>query len=74
MTSLGGYHNQLHTPHSAVSVHSSYPYPAAPTQTPIQPYNPQEWAPSPAVARNRLPDLENEYYTHFSLFFTRIMF
>ena len=56
MTSLGGYHNHpLQTPHSAVSVHSSYPYSAAPApaQTPIQPYNPQQWVPSPAVGQDR---------------------
>jgi hypothetical protein len=51
-TPLGAFHGQLNTPHSAVSVSSPYPYSAA--QTPsssIQPYNPQEWAPSPAVER-----------------------
>ncbi|RYP50859.1 hypothetical protein DL768_003694 [Monosporascus sp. mg162] len=54
-TSLGGFHNQLHAPHSAVSVHPSYPYSAA--QTPassIQPYNPQEWAPSPVHGPERI--------------------
>ncbi|KAI1859109.1 hypothetical protein JX265_010586 [Neoarthrinium moseri] len=52
-TSLGGFHNnQLNTPHSAISATSPYVYSAV--QTPassIQPYNPQEWGPSPAVER-----------------------
>ncbi|KAK9787228.1 hypothetical protein SCARD494_10758 [Seiridium cardinale] len=53
-TSLGGFHGQLNTPHSAISVSSPYTYSAA--QTPsssIQPYNPQQWAPSPAVERTQ---------------------
>ncbi|KAH6647849.1 hypothetical protein BKA67DRAFT_662602 [Truncatella angustata] len=51
-TSLGGFHGQLATPHSAISSTAPYNYSAA--QTPassVQPYNPQEWAPSPAVQR-----------------------
>ncbi|KAF7542172.1 hypothetical protein G7054_g66 [Neopestalotiopsis clavispora] len=51
-TSLSGFQGQLTTPHSAISVSSPYAYSAA--QTPsssIQPYNPQQWAPSPAVER-----------------------
>ncbi|KAI1772225.1 hypothetical protein F4818DRAFT_180044 [Hypoxylon cercidicola] len=53
-TALGGFHNQLNTPHSALSISSSHTF--AGLQTPassIQPYNPQEWAPSPAVGPER---------------------
>ncbi|KAI0851160.1 hypothetical protein F5Y00DRAFT_16018 [Daldinia vernicosa] len=53
-TALGGYHNQLNTPHSAVSITSSHTF--AGLQTPassIQPYNPQEWAPTSAVGPER---------------------
>ncbi|KAK8879270.1 hypothetical protein PGQ11_000564 [Apiospora arundinis] len=52
-TSLGGTYGQ-HTPHSAVSVSSPYAYSSAHTSmSSIQPYNPQEWAPSPAVGPER---------------------
>ncbi|KAL7621848.1 hypothetical protein AAE478_007348 [Parahypoxylon ruwenzoriense] len=53
-TALAGFHNQLATPHSAVSISS--PYNLNGLHTPassIQPYNPQEWAPSPAVGPER---------------------
>ncbi|OTA94181.1 hypothetical protein M434DRAFT_394934 [Hypoxylon sp. CO27-5] len=53
-TALSGFHNQLATPHSAVSISSSHTF--AGLHTPassIQPYNPQEWAPSPAVGPER---------------------
>ncbi|KAI0168849.1 hypothetical protein GGR52DRAFT_574080 [Hypoxylon sp. FL1284] len=53
-TALGGFHNPLNTPHSAVSVTSAHTF--AGLQTPassIQPYNPQEWAPSPVVGPER---------------------
>ncbi|KAI1387199.1 uncharacterized protein F4822DRAFT_276329 [Hypoxylon trugodes] len=53
-TALGGFHNQLNTPHSAVSVTSSHTF--AGHHTPassIQPYNPQEWGQSPAVGHER---------------------
>lgn len=51
-TALGpaSYHAQLNTPISAVSMASSHLQSAS--QTPsssIQPYNPQEWMPSPGV-------------------------
>ncbi|KAK8098068.1 uncharacterized protein PG998_013554 [Apiospora kogelbergensis] len=52
-TSLEGTYGQ-HTPHSAVSVSSPYAYSSAHTSmSSIQPYNPQEWAPSPAVGPER---------------------
>ncbi|KAI1763881.1 hypothetical protein GGR53DRAFT_342644 [Hypoxylon sp. FL1150] len=53
-TTALGFHNQLNTPHSAVTVNS--PQTFAGLHTPassIQPYNPQEWAPSPAVGSER---------------------
>ncbi|KAI2629924.1 hypothetical protein GGR54DRAFT_636105 [Hypoxylon sp. NC1633] len=53
-TALAGFHNQLATPHSAVSINSSHNF--AGLHTPassIQPYNPQEWLPSPAVGPER---------------------
>ncbi|KAI2618549.1 hypothetical protein GGS26DRAFT_380525 [Hypomontagnella submonticulosa] len=53
-TALGGFHNHMNTPHSAISVTSSHTF--AGLQTPassIQPYNPQEWGPSPAVGPER---------------------
>lgn len=53
-TSLGGYNNnQLTTPLSAVSMTSSH---LQSTHTPgsiIQPYNPQEWAPTPVSVSER---------------------
>ncbi|KAI0120632.1 hypothetical protein BJ170DRAFT_589035 [Xylariales sp. AK1849] len=53
-TSLGGFHNQINTPHSAVSVSSPYTHPLVHTpSSSIQPYNPQEWAPSPAAGPER---------------------
>lgn len=84
MTSLGGFHNQMHTPHSAVSVHSSYPYSAAPAQTPassIQPYNPQEWGPSPAHAPERthtfpqiasVQETQGEHFQFFPSIYTKL--
>ncbi|KAK8115938.1 hypothetical protein PG984_012440 [Apiospora sp. TS-2023a] len=52
-TSLGGTYGQQ-TPHSAISVSSPYAYSSAHTSmSSIQPYNPQEWAPSPAVGPER---------------------
>ncbi|KAI5859318.1 hypothetical protein GGS23DRAFT_607663 [Durotheca rogersii] len=54
-TALGGFHNQLATPYSAASVASPYNTLNG-LQTPassIQPYNPQEWAPSPAGGPER---------------------
>ncbi|KAK8069846.1 hypothetical protein PG994_006462 [Apiospora phragmitis] len=52
-TSLGGTYGQ-HTPHSAVSVSSPYAYSSTHTSlSSVQPYNPQEWAPSPAVGPER---------------------
>ncbi|KAF4972440.1 hypothetical protein FSARC_1007 [Fusarium sarcochroum] len=53
-TSIGVYNNSLHTPISAVSMSSSHFQSAA--QTPgsgIQPYNPQEWAPTQAAVAER---------------------
>ncbi|KAI2463557.1 hypothetical protein F4781DRAFT_117155 [Annulohypoxylon bovei var. microspora] len=53
-TALGGFHNQLNTPHSAVSITSSHTF--AGLHTPassVQPYNPQEWVPSPIVGPER---------------------
>ncbi|KAI1077289.1 hypothetical protein F5B20DRAFT_583535 [Whalleya microplaca] len=53
-TSLGGFHDRLNTPHSAVSVSSQYTFAGVPTPaSSIQPYNPQEWGPSPAVGPER---------------------
>ncbi|KAI1503474.1 hypothetical protein F5X99DRAFT_105549 [Biscogniauxia marginata] len=52
-TSLGGYHNQLSTPHSAVSISSPHTFGGLTPASTIQPYNPQEWAPSPAVGPER---------------------
>lgn len=51
-TSLGpaSYHAQLNTPISAVSMASSHLQSAHTPASAIQPYNPQEWMPSPAVA------------------------
>ncbi|KAK8054010.1 hypothetical protein PG996_013311 [Apiospora saccharicola] len=52
-TSLGGTYGQQ-TPHSAISVSSPYAFSSAHTSmSSIQPYNPQEWAPSPAVGPER---------------------
>ncbi|SPJ77217.1 uncharacterized protein FTOL_06316 [Fusarium torulosum] len=53
-TSAGGYNGPLHTPISAVSMTSSHYHSAA--QTPgssIQPYNPQEWAPTQSAVAER---------------------
>lgn len=53
-TALGGFHNQLNTPHSAISISSSHTF--AGLHTPassVQPYNPQEWVPSPVVGPER---------------------
>ncbi|KAH8666570.1 hypothetical protein BX600DRAFT_275223 [Xylariales sp. PMI_506] len=49
-SSLGGF--QLNTPHSAISMSSTYSHSANLTPaSSIQRYNPQEWAPSPTVER-----------------------
>lgn len=53
-TTPGIYNNHLQTPISAVSMTSSHYHSAA--QTPgssIQPYNPQEWAPTQAAVAER---------------------
>ncbi|KAM0233303.1 hypothetical protein ACHAP5_010457 [Fusarium lateritium] len=53
-TSAGAYNGPLHTPISAVSMTSSHYHSAA--QTPgssIQPYNPQEWAPTQSAVAER---------------------
>ena len=53
-TTPGIYNNHLNTPISAVSMTSSHYHSAA--QTPgssIQPYNPQEWAPTQAAVAER---------------------
>lgn len=49
-TALGSYNSsqQLTTPLSAVSMTSSHYMPAS-ANTPIQPYNPQEWVATPAT-------------------------
>ncbi|KAI1100083.1 hypothetical protein F4804DRAFT_58261 [Jackrogersella minutella] len=53
-TALGGFHNQLNTPHSAVSISSSHAFVGLHTPaSSIQPYNPREWGPSPAVGPER---------------------
>lgn len=46
LTSLGGYSQHSHTPVSAVS-YSSNSYMASTPASAIQPYNPQQWIPSP---------------------------
>ncbi|KAI0595221.1 hypothetical protein F4775DRAFT_585695 [Biscogniauxia sp. FL1348] len=52
-TSLGGYHNQLNTPHSAVSTSTPHAFGGITPASTIQPYNPQQWVPSPAVGPER---------------------
>lgn len=52
-TSLGGFHNQLSTPLSAVSLASTHPYSAHTPASAIQPYNPQEWIGSPIAGPER---------------------
>lgn len=57
-TSLGGFAQPPNTPHSAISAASAFAYSQGQSQshTPqssILPYNPQEWAPSPAVGPER---------------------
>ncbi|KAI0400010.1 hypothetical protein F4802DRAFT_513298 [Xylaria palmicola] len=47
LTSALGYHNQMNTPRSAVPMSGLTP------ASSIQPYNPQEWIPSPAVGPER---------------------
>ncbi|KAI1342983.1 hypothetical protein F5Y15DRAFT_371620 [Xylariaceae sp. FL0016] len=49
-TSLGVHHNPLSTPHSAVSISSYNTFGGVSTpSSSVQPYNPQEWAPTSAV-------------------------
>ncbi|OTB09329.1 hypothetical protein M426DRAFT_256416 [Hypoxylon sp. CI-4A] len=53
-TALGGFHNQLNTPHSTTSISSPHNFTGLHTPaSSIQPYNPQQWAPSPAVGPER---------------------
>ncbi|KAI1324685.1 hypothetical protein F5Y16DRAFT_402097 [Xylariaceae sp. FL0255] len=52
LTSTLGYHNQPNTPQSAASISTSHTFGGGLTPaSSIQPYNPQEWLPSPAVER-----------------------
>ncbi|KAI0542005.1 hypothetical protein GGR58DRAFT_368908 [Xylaria digitata] len=53
LTSALGYHNQLNTPQSAISISSPHPFAGPTPASSIQPYNPQEWIPSPAVGPER---------------------
>ncbi|KAK5626087.1 hypothetical protein RRF57_001802 [Xylaria bambusicola] len=54
LTSALGYHNnQLNTPQSAVTISSSHTFGVPAPASSIQPYNPQEWLPSPAVGPER---------------------
>ncbi|GAW14215.1 hypothetical protein ANO14919_036140 [Xylariales sp. No.14919] len=53
LTSALGYHNPLNTPQSAVSISSSHPFAGQTPASSIQPYNPQEWIPSPVVGPER---------------------
>ncbi|KAI0433760.1 hypothetical protein F5Y09DRAFT_350682 [Xylaria sp. FL1042] len=54
LTSALGYHNnQLNTPQSAVTLNSSHTFGGPTPASSIQPYNPQEWIPSPAVGPER---------------------
>ncbi|KAI0518048.1 hypothetical protein F5B22DRAFT_89266 [Xylaria bambusicola] len=54
LTSALGYHNnQLNTPQSAATISSSHTFGAPAPASAIQPYNPQEWLPSPAVGPER---------------------
>ncbi|CAJ2505591.1 Uu.00g129850.m01.CDS01 [Anthostomella pinea] len=52
-TSLGGHNNHSQTPHSAVSISSYHTFGPLTPASSVQPYNPQEWAPSPAVVPER---------------------
>ncbi|KAI0391953.1 hypothetical protein F5Y17DRAFT_384450 [Xylariaceae sp. FL0594] len=53
LTSALGYHNQLSTPQSAVTLGSPHTYGALTPASSIQRYNPQEWIPSPAAGPER---------------------
>ncbi|GAP91705.1 hypothetical protein SAMD00023353_12800110 [Rosellinia necatrix] len=53
LTSALGYHNQLNTPRSAIATSSPHVLGAQTPASSIQPYNPQEWIPSPAVGPER---------------------
>ncbi|KAI0112590.1 hypothetical protein GGR51DRAFT_46746 [Nemania sp. FL0031] len=53
LTSTLGYHNQMNTPRSAVSMTSPHMLGGVTPASSIQPYNPQEWIPSPAVGPER---------------------
>ncbi|KAI1741448.1 hypothetical protein F4680DRAFT_65192 [Xylaria scruposa] len=53
LTSALGYRNQLNTPQSAISVSSPHMLGGITPASSIQPYNPQEWIPSPAVGPER---------------------
>ncbi|KAI0444204.1 hypothetical protein F4803DRAFT_561075 [Xylaria telfairii] len=53
LTSALGFHNPLNTPRSAVSVSSPHMLGGMTPASSIQPYNPQEWIPSPAVGPER---------------------
>ncbi|KAI0904377.1 hypothetical protein F4824DRAFT_502991 [Ustulina deusta] len=54
LTSALGYHNnQSNTPHSAITINSPHAFGGPTPASSIQPYNPQEWIPSPAVGPER---------------------
>ncbi|KAI1178338.1 hypothetical protein F4777DRAFT_594983 [Nemania sp. FL0916] len=57
LTSTLSYHNQTNTPRSAVAISSPHMLGSATPASSIQPYNPQEWMPSPVVG----PDRTHQY-------------
>ncbi|KAI1185025.1 hypothetical protein F5B17DRAFT_409712 [Nemania serpens] len=54
LTSALGYHNQLGTPRSAATISSPHALGLSTPASSIQPYNPQEWIPSPVVGPERM--------------------
>ncbi|KAI1196425.1 hypothetical protein F5X97DRAFT_305502 [Nemania serpens] len=54
LTSALGYHSQLGTPRSAATINSPHALGLSTPASSIQPYNPQEWIPSPVVGPERM--------------------
>lgn len=54
LTSALGYHSQLGTPRSAATISSPHALGLSTPASSIQPYNPQEWIPSPVVGPERM--------------------